>query len=266
MSLLGLYQIDPSLFDNLELPEGLESDVLINNMLAELAELEVIYPDPVFMKASIGFWSKKQLNVWTELYATLLYEYNPIWNKDYTETEERDLAGTEDVTDGNSHSHDVTSTRNLTSSHDVTTTRDLANSHDVTTTRNLAHTDDSTTTESVYGFNSSTAADANKTVFDNDTSDTGTIRDAGSGSDTGTIRDAGTGSDTGTIRDAGTSSDDRTIDRDTTDTGTITRTGQGNIGIATTQSLIREQREVVQFNVYDYIIADFKKRFCLMVY
>ena len=242
MSLLGLYQIDPTLFSELELPEGLEADVLVNNMLAELAELEVIYPDPVFMKASISFWSQKQLNVWTELYATLLYEYNPIWNKDYTETEERDLAGTEDVTDGNSHSHDVTSTRNL------------ANSHDVTTTRNLAHTDDSTTTESVFGFNSSSAADANKTVFDNDTSDTGTIRDAGSGSDTGTIRDAGT------------SSDDRTIDRDTTDTGTITRTGQGNIGIATTQSLIREQREVVQFNVYDYIIADFKKRFCLMVY
>ena len=170
MSLLGLYQIDPTLFENMALPEGLETDVLINNMLAELAELEVIYPDPAFMKASIGFWSQKQLNVWTELYTTLLYEYNPIWNKDYTETEERDLAGTEDVTDGNSHSHDVTSTRNL------------ANSHDVTTTRNLAHTDDSTTTESVFGFNSSAAADANKTVFDNDTSDTGTIRDAGSGS------------------------------------------------------------------------------------
>lgn len=218
MSLLGLYQADPTLFDNLELPEGLEADTLRNNMICELAELEVIYPDPVFMKSAIGFWSKKQLHVWTELYETLLYDYNPIWNKDGTKTETRDLAATEDVTDGNTHSHDITSTRNL------------------------AHTDDSTTTESVFGFNSSTAADANKTVLDMDTSDTGTVRDAGS------------------------SSDSRSIDRDTTDTGTVTTVEQGNIGTTSTQSLIREQREVVQFNVYDYIIADFRKRFCLMVY
>lgn len=218
MSLLGLYQADPTLFDNLELPEGLELDTLRDNMICELAELEVIYPDPVFMKSAIGFWSKKQLHVWTELYETLLYDYNPIWNKDGTKTETRDLAATEDVTDGNTHSHDITSTRNL------------------------AHTDDSTTTESVFGFNSSTAADANKTVLDMDTSDTGTVRDAGS------------------------SSDNRSIDRDTTDTGTVTTVEQGNIGVTSTQSLIKEQREVVQFNVYDYIIADFRKRFCLMVY
>ena len=218
MSLLGLYQADPTLFDNLELPEGLEADTLRDNMISELAELEVIYPDPVFMKSAIGFWSKKQLHVWTELYETLLYDYNPIWNKDGTKTETRNLAATEDVTDGNSHSHDITSTRNL------------------------AHTDDSTTTESVFGFNSSTAADANKTVLDLDTSDTGTVRDAGSSSDT------------------------RTIDRDTTDTGTVTIKEQGNIGVTSTQELIERQRNVVQFNVYDYIIADFRKRFCLMVY
>ena len=218
MSLLGLYQADPTLFSQLELPEGLEADVLTNNLLAECAELEVLYADPDFMKASIGFWSKKQLNVWAELYATLLYEYNPIWNKDYKEVETHDLAATEDVTDGNSHSHDITSTRNLT------------------------HNDNSTTTESVFGFNSSTAADANKTQIY-----------AGS-------------SDGGTVRDAGSSSDSRTIDRDTTDTGSITREGAGNIGIMSTQDLIKQQREVVQFNVYDYIIADFRKRFCLMVY
>ena len=218
MSLLGLYQADPTLFDNLELPEGLKADTLRDNMISELAELEVIYPDPVFMKSAIGFWSKKQLHVWTELYETLLYDYNPIWNKDGTKTETRNLAGTEDVTDGNSHSHDITSTRNLT------------------------HKDNSTTTESVFGFNSSTAADANKTQLT-----------AGS-------------SDGGTVRDAGSSSDSRTIDRDTTDTGTVTTVEQGNIGVTSTQSLIKEQREVVQFNVYDYIIADFRKRFCLMVY
>ena len=57
-------------------------------------------------------------------------------------------------------------------------------------------------------------------------------------------------------------------DRDTTDTGTITttRTEQGNIGVTSTQSMIKEQREVVMLNLYDVITQDFIERFCLKVY
>lgn len=46
----------------------------------------------------------------------------------------------------------------------------------------------------------------------------------------------------------------------------LERTEQGNIGVTTTQQMIKEQREVVLFNVIDYIIKDFKERFCIMVY
>ena len=58
------------------------------------------------------------------------------------------------------------------------------------------------------------------------------------------------------------------VDAATTDAGTITRerTEKGNIGLTSTQSLIQEQREVENFNVYDVIIQDFKHRFCVMVY
>ena len=54
----------------------------------------------------------------------------------------------------------------------------------------------------------------------------------------------------------------------TTDTGTINheRRETGNIGLTTTQTMIREQREVVLFNIQDHIITDFKKRFCILVY
>lgn len=40
----------------------------------------------------------------------------------------------------------------------------------------------------------------------------------------------------------------------------------GNIGVTTTQQMINEQREVVKFNISDYIIESFIKRFCLLVY
>lgn len=56
--------------------------------------------------------------------------------------------------------------------------------------------------------------------------------------------------------------------------GTINNTGEEtrtftrgmNLGVRSTQELIREQREIVQFTVADYINASFKEQFTLMVY
>ena len=98
------------------------------------------------------------------------------------------------------------------------------------------------TLESVYGFNSSEDAPANKV-------------------------DAGyTGTDTNDH--TGRQDIDRTFDKATTDTGTVKheRTEQGNIGLTSTQDLIRQQQELVKFNLMDYIIEDFSKKFCLGVY
>lgn len=40
----------------------------------------------------------------------------------------------------------------------------------------------------------------------------------------------------------------------------------GNIGVTTTQKMIEEQREIVNYCVYDVIIDSFQRRFCLLVY
>lgn len=40
----------------------------------------------------------------------------------------------------------------------------------------------------------------------------------------------------------------------------------GNIGVTTTQHMIQEQRDIVNFNIYQRIINDFEDRFCLMIY
>ena len=46
----------------------------------------------------------------------------------------------------------------------------------------------------------------------------------------------------------------------------LERTEQGNIGVTSTQQLIKEEREVAEFNIYDRISEDFRNRFCIMVY
>ena len=58
------------------------------------------------------------------------------------------------------------------------------------------------------------------------------------------------------------------LDSTATDTGTIKheRREYGNIGVTTTQQMIREEREISDFNMYDIIADSFMSAFCLMLY
>ena len=86
MSPLGLYQWDNTIFDLMSIPEALNKQTLVDNLLAETAELEVLYPNPTVLKNLVGVWSAKQLDIWNRLYETTQYEYNPIENYDRYET------------------------------------------------------------------------------------------------------------------------------------------------------------------------------------
>ena len=133
MSIMGLYNYDNNLFANLVLPTGMDSTdktTLINNILSELAELEIVYPEPTFMKSAIGFWSAKELPTWERFYVAANAEYNPIENYNRME------AGTETVDATRTHSgSDITAnsgTDSTTNSGTDTTTNNIA-SYDSTT-------------------------------------------------------------------------------------------------------------------------------------
>ena len=234
VDLIGMYNYDNTLLDLMQLPEDIDRPTLIDNLLMESAEQEILYSNLGFLKQAIGSWSAKQLPIWEHLIETTKYEYNPIWNKDgtVTETETRNLAGSETVVD------ETDRVDNLTDKN----TRDFEDKE----TRNLAGSN----LNSVYGFNSSTPAPANS----DESSDTGTDTIEHSGTDT--------------MDHTGRQDIDRNLQRDTTDTGTVKheRIEQGNIGLTSTQDLISQERQIALFNVMDVIIKDFIKRFCLAVY
>ena len=229
-----MYQYDSTLLDLMQIPEDIDRATLIDNLLMESAEQEILYSNLGFLKQAIGSWSAKQLPIWEHLLETTKYEYNPIWNKDgtVTETETRDLKGSEKVKD------ETDRVDNLTDKN----TRDFEDKE----TRDLSGTN----LNSVYGFNSSTAAPANS----DESSDTGTDTIEHSGTDT--------------MDHTGRQDIDRNLKRDTTDTGTIKheRIEKGNIGLTSTQDLISQERQIALFNVMDVIIKDFIKRFCLAIY
>ena len=93
VSPLGLYNWDNTIFDLMQIPSELNRDDLIDNLLAETAELEVLYPNPVVFKNLLGVWSKKQIDIWERLYDTTQYEYNPIENYNRYETGSDDGTG-----------------------------------------------------------------------------------------------------------------------------------------------------------------------------
>lgn len=86
LSILGLYYYDKTIFEDLQIPEGLDKKVLIDNILMECAELEVIYPNNETMKAAMEQWSKAQLYQWQKIYDALHEEYETLWNTDRNET------------------------------------------------------------------------------------------------------------------------------------------------------------------------------------
>lgn len=91
LSIVGMYNYDDSIFDNLSLPDGVDKNLLINNILLDNAELSLVYTDLDFMKEAIVIWSESELDVWNRLYKAFNEEYNPLWNVDENTTETREI-------------------------------------------------------------------------------------------------------------------------------------------------------------------------------
>lgn len=89
ITLIGMYNIDNTLFDNMILPEDIDRETFINSLLTEAGEFEVLYANPDFMKFNIGTWSRKWQRTFEKWVQGLKAEWNPIENYDrYEEWED----------------------------------------------------------------------------------------------------------------------------------------------------------------------------------
>lgn len=114
---------DPTLFDGLQLPEGVDKKLVINCILERHGNAALAHPDPEWLRHYIGTWSARRLPIWAKLDATLHLEYNPIENYDRKEdieekrTTDRATSGTASGTNGETNAEERT--ENETSLHDV---------------------------------------------------------------------------------------------------------------------------------------------------
>lgn len=93
-----------SVFDLLNLPDGIDKDTCVDNIILECGEFEVLYSDPFFMRAAIGTWSNKHYRTFEKWINALNLEYDPLENydrkEDWTDTGNRQntLDFTDDTT------------------------------------------------------------------------------------------------------------------------------------------------------------------------
>lgn len=87
LTVIGLYNHDDSLFDNLILPDGVNRETVIDTILMTCNELEVLYPDFNFFKRAIGSWSAKEQKFWERVLEMENADYNPIENYDRYDNE-----------------------------------------------------------------------------------------------------------------------------------------------------------------------------------
>lgn len=250
MSILGLWNNDPTIFALMQLPEGFTDDdreTVTDSILTECAELEILYPAPAVMKNCIGIWSRKELPVWQRIYNASLLEYNPIENyrRDETET----------IADARKEEHSGTDT-NTASGSDT----NRASGTDSTNGNSSSTTTDGgtdTTQHDVTGYDSDTLVPSTKDTVTHGM--TQTVYENASNSTTYGRTDTITH---GRI-------DSYQHGEKIEHSGGTTRTNLafGNIGVTTSQQMLTQEIDIAKIiNVIPYIVDSFKDRFCIMVY
>ena len=122
ITLIGLEQFlnpDHSVFDNIDLPEGIDKDTLINSILLRCGEFELLYPDPEFMTMAVTLWGKKNYWTFSKWVELINKEYDPLYNKDYYEDLKINHEGSDENTGKNHEGSDYTRTDNLRAESDI---------------------------------------------------------------------------------------------------------------------------------------------------
>ena len=153
ISIIAIHNFDNSIFDDFDIPEGMNKETLINMILLELGELSILYSQPDVLKYYIKYWSNSRVSVWQHLWDLATEEYDPLDNYNRTDT--------------------------VTTNHGHKLIIDHANSN--TKNDSGSNTRNDTNHEYVFGYNSETRAPSKDNVL----SETGSFSQTGTSTDTG---------------------------------------------------------------------------------
>lgn len=152
LTLIGMYNFDDTLFEYLTLPDGIDKETLVNNILLQSGDFEVLYPNLDFLKMSIGAWSKKWQPTFERWQKALSIEYDPLENYDRREEWKTTDAGNSSGTTNGTTGSLTTNRVSAYDSGDALTTKDaIATNGTDSTTNTGSFSNNGTNSGRVHG-------------------------------------------------------------------------------------------------------------------
>lgn len=247
ITLLGMtrwmQESDDDLFGSLNLPEGMDSDLLQDTILLHGAEFEVLYANPDVMKRMIGIWSAKWYHTFERWLRALNIDYDPLENYDRRE----------EWTDVNSsqRANDASGANSRMNSHQDTEKSDAHSFNQNSATSKHGQTAE----HKVSAYDASTyQPDSQDTLTNDNTDNSGASIMQSAGGKTGSQSDQSmeTRHDSGTEREG--------------KTGLHSGRTHGNIGVTTSQQMLQAELDVARFSLYEQASDLFLTELCIYTY
>lgn len=286
ITLIGLSKFDNSLFDDLQLPDGIDKDLFVSSLLLKGGEFETLYPDPEFMRYSIAVWGRKWYRTFAEWLKGTQAEWNPIHNYDrFEESEDKD-----NKTFGNKTTADYSDNRtaNLTDKRtaDLTDKRtanledkrtaNLTDLQGINTNDTTSQTIAGTTQHDVSAYDAGNFTPSSRDTVNNGSTQVihkGTVTDNHTGTDTTAHTGTDISTQTGTDTMAHTGTDNTRHTGTLADiTGNENNTNNhkahiyGNIGVTQASDMLRSFYDISSWNLYDHMADVFIGELLLPVY
>lgn len=230
LTITGMCQFKDGLFNKLKLPDGINKEDVVNQILLDGSNFEILYSDFKFMQDAIGLWSNTWYRTFEKWLNALSIEYAPLENYDRME----DWA---DISNSKSNRNSIEN-------------RNLSNS--MRRDRNLQSVTKNTGSDS----NLHNVSPYDSGAYVADSQDIANINNQSATADTGAMTTNGT--DSGTVNNTGNDSSNT----DSMHHGRM----HGNIGVTSSQKLLGDELRIARFNLIKQISDVFIKEFCIMVY
>lgn len=215
---------------NMELPDGMDNEAMEMYILQYCGENEVRYADPGMLKKFVNIWFRANKTQFGRIWDTINADYNPLENYKRLEDSTRDISENE-ATEG---------TSTLDSKVSGSATADGTDSGTESGTNNVD--------KFISAFDSTSLQPRESEEGENSSNTSGTTHTESTNSSTGNQNGSNTGK------------------RDRLENEKYNYSGHGSIGIITSQEMIKQEREIAQYDIYYYIAMKFEDEFTIPIY
>lgn len=243
LTMIGLFNYDPTLFDGADFPEGIDKDLAVESILLRCGESPAVYQSAPFMKMKISNTARKWYNNIEHMLRAINEDYDPLHNYDrfeeWTETDKK------------SETTNHTETVKDTSKTESKETNDIESDKTGSSHDNISKT----TVNEVSAFNSNEYQPSNKTTENgqNSSSDSEAI------STQSTNEQSGSGENNRDVKGDNKYETDNSLSHNAH--------LYGNIGVTTSQQMLESEFKLRQnINIYDVIAEIFFKELCIYIY